>query len=97
MNTVANEKAEKIFSDLEWALITQVIPLPPRKLQIVQHLFDGCSDKQIAAALGISVATVRTHLNRLFMRLGVQDRSELILLVVRRFRAACRGVRCPLV
>jgi DNA-binding NarL/FixJ family response regulator len=96
MNSGLEDKTEKIFSDSEWALIMQVVPLPPRQLQIIQHLFDGYSDKQIAAALDISVATVRTHINRLFMRLNVRDRCELILYIVRTFRKICSKIPCPL-
>ena len=96
MNLKLEEKTEKIFSDSEWMLITQAVPLPPRQLQILKHLFDGYSAKQIASEMGISLPTVRTHLNRLFRRLNVVDRTELILHIFREFRNACRNYDCPL-
>lgn len=83
-----------IFSSDEWAELADDMGLPPRQRQIVHHLLAGMSDKQIAVELEISVPTVRTHLARLFERFGVQDRTELILYVFRRFRHACRSQEC---
>jgi len=55
-----------IFAESEWAGLLTDLSLPPRQSQIVRLLFAGCSDKQTAGKLGISVPTVRTHLRRLF-------------------------------
>ena len=49
------------------------------------------SDKQISQQLGMSVATVRTHMSRLFAKFDVKDRIELILLMMNRY---CKGY-CP--
>ena len=40
------------------------------------------SDQQIAATMEISVPTVRTYLGRIFTRLGVRDRMELVLRIL---------------
>ncbi|HEW78502.1 MAG TPA: response regulator transcription factor [Phycisphaerales bacterium] len=42
--------------------------------------------------LNIAVPTLRTHLTRLFSRLDVQGRDELVLCVFRHFRKGCRAV-----
>ncbi|MBN1943488.1 MAG: response regulator transcription factor [Phycisphaerae bacterium] len=68
--------------------------LSRRQEQIVLCLLQGRSDSQIATELGISVATVRTHLCRLFGKLGLQDRIELILHVFNHFLAGCREAGC---
>jgi len=75
--TVTSDHA--IFSDKEWAQIIDELSLSPRQKEIIQCLLLGDSDKQIANDLHISVPTVRTHLSRLFIKLDVQDRVELIL------------------
>ncbi len=44
------------------------------------------SDKQIAQKLDIALSTVRTHLSRLFVKLNVRDRLELVLHLIRESR-----------
>jgi len=84
-----------IFSKSEWLQLTNDLPLSPRQADIVKCILCGYSDKQIAIKLHISVATVRTHLSRLFSRFNLQDRSELILYVFHQFRDSCNEDRCP--
>lgn len=83
-----------MFSKRAWAELAGGLALSPRQGQIVLCLLQGRSDAQIAQALGISVATVRTHLSRLFGKLGRQDRVELILHVFEKFLAGCRRAGC---
>jgi DNA-binding NarL/FixJ family response regulator len=56
-----------------------------REAQIAQRISRGLSDKEIASDLGISLATVRTHVHRAFRKLGVDNRVKLALLVLRVF------------
>jgi len=51
--------------------------LPPRQRAVATVLALGRSDKEIAAALGVKVSTVKTHLRRLFRKLRVRSRLEL--------------------
>lgn len=64
-----------------WLAVASVLELSPQQRRIVELLLCGCRDKQIAHELGLSVPTVRTYLGRIFLKLGVQDRIELILRV----------------
>jgi DNA-binding NarL/FixJ family response regulator len=89
------ELATEIFSENEWIQLTNDLCLSPRQAEIVKCILWGCSDKQIALELQISVATVRTHLSRLFSRFNIQDRSELILYVFGHFRERCKANGCP--
>lgn len=57
--------------------------LPPRLARVALDLARGYSDKQIASRLDIPFATVRTYVQRIYRRLGV-NRRELIALVQRR-------------
>lgn len=84
-----------IFSESEWSELVRDLSLSPRQAQIIKLLLSGHSDKQIARELHIAVATVRTHLSRLFSRFDIEDRSELILYVFSRFRDSCRTSGCP--
>jgi DNA-binding CsgD family transcriptional regulator len=49
-----------------------------RQQQILDLAAQGRSDKEVAAALGISVHTVRTHLQRLYRAQGFTNRAEAV-------------------
>jgi DNA-binding CsgD family transcriptional regulator len=49
-----------------------------REGQVLQLLADGRSNKEIAARLGVSPNTVKTHVARLFEKLQVARRTEAI-------------------
>ena len=51
-----------------------------RQRQIVELVSAGMSNRDIAAKLFITDATVRAHLNDIFKKLGLHDRVELALL-----------------
>jgi DNA-binding NarL/FixJ family response regulator len=53
-------------------------PLTAREAQILALLAEGLVNKQIAARLGISRHTVKTHLAALFHKLGVSTRAEAV-------------------
>ena len=50
--------------------------LTPRQWEVLRRVASGASNTQIARALGLSEATVRKHLENVFLRLGVQSRTE---------------------
>ncbi len=58
--------------------------LTNREREILALLADGLGNKQIAARLGISSNTVKTHLELLFEKLGVSSRAEAVATGVKR-------------
>jgi DNA-binding NarL/FixJ family response regulator len=50
---------------------------------VLSLVADGLNNREIAAALFVSVATVKTHINSIFAKLGVRDRAQAITLVRR--------------
>src|ERR1700742_1870159 len=50
--------------------------LTSRETEVLQLIVGGNSNKEIAAALYISEATVKTHINSLLSKLGVTDRTQ---------------------
>jgi DNA-binding NarL/FixJ family response regulator len=50
----------------------------PRQAEIVSLVAGGLGDKEIAQQLGVSVSTVRTHLQRLYRDMGVHSRSRAV-------------------
>jgi two-component system NarL family response regulator len=57
--------------------------LSQRELDVLESLVKGRSNKEIAAALFISEPTVKTHLQNLFAKLGVQDRVGAVVAALR--------------
>lgn len=57
--------------------------LSPREQQIAQLVAGGLPNKRIAAVLCISSWTVATHLRRIFAKLGVNTRAEMVAQVMR--------------
>jgi DNA-binding CsgD family transcriptional regulator len=52
--------------------------ISPRELTILQELAAGHSNKEIAANLDVSPNTVKTHVARLFEKLGARRRTDAI-------------------
>ena len=59
-------------------------PLSPREMEILQHVTRGLSNKEIAAALGISHQTVKNHMTAILHKLGVEDRTQAAVYALRR-------------
>ncbi|MFH9072713.1 LuxR C-terminal-related transcriptional regulator [Streptomyces alboflavus] len=57
-----------------------VQPLPRRLVQVLDGVRRGLPDCQIAAELGVSVPTVRTHVRRLLRALGARTRAHAVAL-----------------
>lgn len=55
-------------------------PLAPRQFEMLGRLANGETYKQIAQALDVSGATVRTTLHNIYVKLGVVDRAQAVIL-----------------
>ena len=53
--------------------------LTPREREVMELLCEGCADKEIAQAMGISVWTVHAHIKNIFERLQVRTRTEAVI------------------
>jgi DNA-binding CsgD family transcriptional regulator len=73
---------------LRYSARLEPVPAPPpldslmplgltrRQAEVLQHLASGASEQAIAARLGLSVRTVQKHLELIYRRLGVNNRSQ---------------------
>ena len=52
--------------------------LTPREADVLRLIAEGKSNREIARALYVSEATVKTHVNRIFAKTGSRDRSQAI-------------------
>jgi len=59
--------------------------LSERERQVLRCLLEGMSNKQIAARLGAGEPSIKTTLQRLFDRMGVRTRAQLVRIVLERY------------
>jgi two-component system, NarL family, response regulator len=58
--------------------------LSPREIEVLRLAAGGQSNKRIAASLGLSEATVRTHISNILAKLGANDRTQAATEAMRR-------------
>ena len=58
--------------------------LSKRETEILQKVAYGATTKAVAQELGISPHTVKTHLERIFEKLGANDRAQAVAIAIRR-------------
>lgn len=68
------ERQKKAVSD---------VPLSPRETEVLRLMAEGYTNTQISSVLDISAHTVKTHVNGVFNKLGVNDRTLAAVLGVR--------------
>jgi DNA-binding NarL/FixJ family response regulator len=68
--------------------------LSPREVEIVRMVAKGLPNKTIAKVLQISAWTVSSHLRRVFNKLGVTSRTEMIGRLLEEDVFAPRGPQC---
>ena len=60
------------------------IPLTKREMQVLRHLALGLSNREIGQSLGISVETVKEHVQNVLRKLKVSDRTEAAVWAVKK-------------
>ncbi len=60
------------------------VPLTNRELQVLRHVAMGLSNREVGKSLGISVETVKEHVQNILRKLGVNDRTQAAVWAVKR-------------
>ena len=58
--------------------------LSERELEVLRLMAQGMSNLDIATALTIGESTVKSHVNRILSKLGVSDRTQAVIVAVKR-------------
>lgn len=83
MKGVVSEKfiASYLKSEKEKKM-KQDIPLSEREVEVLKHMSEGLSNKQIADQLYISIRTVETHKHNLMKKLNIYSTAELVIYAI---------------
>ncbi len=78
------QKALRQFAALPGKQTPLVDDLTPREQEVLRLIAEGRSNKEIAAALCLSEKTVKNHINNIFSKLHVYDRTQAMLYAIRK-------------
>ena len=70
------EQSSNFESQLQAGAQELLATISEREQQVLQLLCHGYTNKEIAKSLNISPNTVKTHLSKLFSKLGVSNRTQ---------------------
>jgi len=74
------EKARHVYSEPG----SPFHPLSDREMEVLTCVVEGMSNKEIAAALGISHQTVKNHVTSILRKFGVEDRTQAVVYALKR-------------
>ena len=77
--TVIAEDVEQIMAD-----DPPVPELSPRQREILESITQGYSNSQISLQLNISAESVKTHMEKLFAKLGAANRTEAVAIALKK-------------
>jgi len=74
-------RSDKAFFEMD-----KQVDLSDREREVLQRVYEGQSNEEIAQGLQMEVTTVKSHLSSIFSKLGAASRSEAV------HTAICRGI-----
>lgn len=74
------QRDKRNFPELKLSTINESLrsPISEREFQLLQLIYNGHSNKQIAAELFISLNTVKKHINNLYLKLDATSHSSAV-------------------
>lgn len=71
-----------LFDTIPWSIVRHRHALSPREAEVSRALLERASVSRVAFVLGIAEGTVKTHMRRIYRKLGIGSRYELLLCVL---------------
>ena len=69
----------------------RMMTLTPQQVRVLMMLSEGLLNKQIAYELGVSEATIKAHVSAILQKLGVESRTQAVILTGRLAAQSWRG------
>ena len=85
------DQIESLLPQAAWVGLSKLLGLSPREVQIVRAVLNDDKQETIAANLGISPFTVNTYFQRLYLKLQVGSRPQLIVRVLSAYRVSTQS------
>jgi DNA-binding NarL/FixJ family response regulator len=79
------------YRSSEHGVLADRRPFTSRETEVLRMLVAGCSNKEIAAPLGIEERTVKAHVAKLFRKVGVSNRVMLSVYAITHSLGASRS------
>lgn len=57
--------------------------LSTREREVLNHVMEGFSNREIAAQLFVSPETIKSHITNIMTKLGARDRTHAVVLAIR--------------
>lgn len=77
-NVPPGSDGDGFLSEKGWASIAKKLRLSPREVDIARCVLAGLGSRQIARELDVSPKTIPTYMTRLYEKLGIHSRAELV-------------------
>jgi DNA-binding CsgD family transcriptional regulator len=75
-------------NDIKWKRFMKYFHLSPREIDVLPYLFSGLKNAEIAEKLFVSEITIKKHLQSIYAKVGVKNRTSLINKIVTQFPAS---------
>ncbi|MEA3277836.1 MAG: response regulator transcription factor [Pseudomonadota bacterium] len=87
-NALDFDEKQRVLQSQRAQIATRLAELTPREHEVMDMVTDGRSNKEIAAALGVSTKTVEAHRARVMEKMRASSLAELVRMAL----IACSGV-----
>ena len=74
-----------VLTSEQWQALAVALSMSKRESEVARFLLEGLGEDDIALRLGIARRTVHAHIERLYRRLGIHSRTDLILRIFREY------------
>lgn len=81
--TALRDRTDRAVVPVNASRAATLTPLSPREREILALVAEGLGNKVVAARLGISEHTVKTHITSIFEKLGAESRAEAVAIGAR--------------